>query len=96
VFDNFKIGMVRSLLHTQIECKYLNSRTIINKEFLKFLWHGTNVVIPSTDDSIKNKHLLNFQIEFDDWWVLESEVEIFDLTEDDVEHLSKIIKAPKP
>jgi len=96
VFDNFKIGMVRCLLPTKIECKYLNSRTIINKEFLRFLWHGTNVVIPSTDDSSKNKHLLSCQIEFEDWWVLESEVEIFDLTEDDVESLSAHLKSPKP
>lgn len=86
--------MVRCLVPTLIECKYLNSRTLINKEFLKFLWHDTNIRVKS-DETSKNRHMVEFQIEFEEWFVLDADVEIFDLCTDDLDQLGDLVQGGK-
>jgi len=43
VFEKFKISMVRSVMPHKFDLKSLNTRNLINAEFLSHLWQDTNI-----------------------------------------------------
>lgn len=93
VFHKFKISCARTVMPHKLDIKSLNTRNLINAEFLSHLWQDTNIKVEE-NTSGKNKHMTTMQIELEDWWVIDAQVEMFDLSSDDVLDISAILKAP--
>jgi len=85
--------MCRCITPFKIDLKIINSRSLVNQEFLKHLWQDSNILVNLGDQ--KNKHVTTLQIEFDSWWLVDASVEIFDLSMDDLIETSKVLGSPK-